>query len=77
VKEIFSFNEPEYDRIMAEDWVTEEFGDRRQEVVFIGVGLNEEGIRATLDNSLLNDEEMEAYRENVRKIVDTSMSSGI
>jgi len=77
VKEIFSFNEPEYNRIMAEDWVTEEFGDRRQEVVFIGVGLNEEGIRATLDNSLLNDEEMEAYRENVRKIVDTSMSSGI
>jgi len=77
VKEIFSFNEPEYNRIMAEDWVTEEFGDRRQEVVFIGVGLNEEGIRATLDNSLLNDEEMEAYRENVQKIVDTSISSGI
>jgi hypothetical protein len=34
------------------------FGDRRQEVVFIGAGMNERKIRAALDKALLNEREM-------------------
>ena len=34
----------EYERIMREDWVSEEWGDRRQEIVFIGVNYDEEKI---------------------------------
>ncbi len=38
-------------------WV-EPFGDMRQELVFIGQGLDEEGITKALDSCLLNEEEM-------------------
>eukprot|EP00955_Chlamydomonas_euryale_P094390 364852-Chlamydomonas_euryale.AAC.12 len=34
-------------------------GDRRQEIVFIGVGMNEQSIVAQLDGALLTDEEMD------------------
>ncbi|RHX89170.1 zinc metallochaperone GTPase ZigA [Leptospira stimsonii] len=36
----------------------ERFGDRRQEIVLIGVDMNEDGIRELLNNCLLTDEEM-------------------
>jgi G3E family GTPase len=36
------------------------FGDRRQEVVFIGAGMDEAKIRAALDKALLNEREMKA-----------------
>merc|ERR1712079_377664 len=39
----------------GEDW---EYKDRRQEIVFIGHGLNREAIQSLLDKCLLTDEEM-------------------
>jgi G3E family GTPase len=41
---------------LARDW-EEPWGDRRQELVFIGAGLDEQGIRARLDAALLTDGE--------------------
>ncbi|PNW79229.1 hypothetical protein CHLRE_09g406983v5 [Chlamydomonas reinhardtii] len=38
-------------------------GDRRQEIVFIGVGMDEAKISAQLDGALLTDEEMAKYAE--------------
>lgn len=40
------------------------FGDRRQEIVFIGVKMSEEAICKQLDSALLTDEEMQKYEEN-------------
>ncbi|CAM9393661.1 unnamed protein product [Hapterophycus canaliculatus] len=52
-----------------------EYGDRRQELVFIGIGMNEEPIRGAivkaLDECLLTDQEMEVYegaRESTEKL---------
>ena len=36
MKGYFTNNMSEYDRILAEDWASDEWGDRRQEIVFIG-----------------------------------------
>ena len=44
MKEFFATNPGEYERIRREDFVSEEWGDRRQELVFIGVGLDQEAI---------------------------------
>mmetsp|Transcript_16804 Transcript_16804/g.38654 ORF Transcript_16804/g.38654 Transcript_16804/m.38654 type:complete len:558 (+) Transcript_16804:96-1769(+) len=58
-------NEAELQRILREDFVTEEFGDRRQELVFIGVDIDEPAIRVALDECLLSADEMETYREDL------------
>ena len=39
------------------------WGDRRQEIVFIGVDMDEPAIKATLDAALVTDAEMTQYRE--------------
>jgi len=46
-------------KIMAD--FKEPFGDRRQEIVFIGIGMNSAAIEAKLDTCLATDEELKAY----------------
>lgn len=52
---------------MREDW-SGEFGDRRQEIVFIGAGMDEAGIRMALDSCLLSDREMSVFAENLERV---------
>lgn len=69
MKTYFDDNSKEYDRILKEDFVTEEFGDRRQEIVFIGASINEEGITNALNKCLATDSELENYRKELKKIL--------
>jgi len=52
----------EYHRAKREDW-SDEWQDRRQEIVFIGQRMDEARIRKTLDACLLEDSELEPYRK--------------
>lgn len=55
-------DDPEYLASIEKSW-EEPFGDMRQELVFIGQGLDESSVRSALDDCLLNDEEMFAGRQ--------------
>ena len=46
-------NAKEYDRILPEDFRTEEFRDRRQEIIFIGASIDEAAITEALDKCLV------------------------
>ena len=46
------------------------YGDRRQEIVFIGAGMDQRAIEAALDAALLTDEELEKYNTNWAKLPD-------
>ncbi|KAL3158075.1 hypothetical protein ABBQ32_011681 [Trebouxia sp. C0010 RCD-2024] len=46
------------------------FGDRRQEIVFIGAGMDEEAISKQLDTALLTPAEMDIYMQNYKHIPD-------
>lgn len=70
IKPFFANNMEEYDRIMDEDWKSEEWGDRRQEIVFIGVNLDEQDIRSALDGCLCTEEEMVEYRASLKSYMD-------
>ena len=43
------------------------WGDRRQEIVFIGIGMKEDKIEELLDTCLLSDQEMLLYQSQAEK----------
>jgi G3E family GTPase len=61
--------EPDAQAQIRSDW-KEPFGDRRQELVFIGAGMDERGLRAALDACLLDDREMAQGARTWQRFVD-------
>ena len=68
-------DDPDYLQAIAEQWV-EPFGDMRQELVFIGQGLDKEDIIARLNHCLLSEEEVLQGREMWSSLPDPFPSWG-
>ena len=73
----FKDNLEEYQRIITEDFASDEFGDRRQEVVFIGVNMDQEAITAALDDCLVSEKGMDRYRQELQNYESSILSSEI
>ena len=53
--------------LLLEDFDSEgPWGDRRQEIVFIGASMDEAAIMAQLDMALLTNDEMERYEQQYK-----------
>jgi G3E family GTPase len=62
-------DEPEVRAQIEKDW-QEPFGDRRQELVFIGVGITRTKLRERLDAALLDDRELSAGFDGWSRLAD-------
>jgi G3E family GTPase len=76
MKHYFQADPAEYNRILSEDFVSEEFGDRRQELVFIGVGIDQDEITKALDDCLLQQKGMERYRQELSNYMNAILTAG-
>lgn len=62
-------DDPNQEQRIMDRW-DDDFGDRRQELVFIGVDMDEADLRRRLDACLMSTAEIESYHENAASIPD-------